>query len=159
MTAPITRVALDHALDHVVVELAIAGHQRAAVRVAGQDRSLEEIERLVEALVGQVGDVQDHPELVHHLAAAPCPLSVSGPALAGAEGVRARSVVGETDHPQPVVPPEPGLLRVDDRVGAFHQQDVADRRAGRVRLPLRFQASRSAAVRIIRMIPCRSNSW
>ena len=54
---------------------------------------------------------------------------------AGAEGVGARSVVGQTDHAQPVVPPEPGLLRRDDRVGAFHEQDEAERRARRVRLP------------------------
>ena len=58
-------VALDHAPDHGVVELAVAGHQRAAIGVAGQHRSLEAVERLVKTLVGEVGDVEHHPQFVH----------------------------------------------------------------------------------------------
>src|SRR5215213_6156789 len=43
--------------------------------------------------------------------------------------------MGGSDHAQPILPPEPGLLRRDDRVGSFHKQDEPERRAGGVRLP------------------------
>ena len=69
----------------------------------------------METLVGQVRDVENHPDFVHHLQQL-APLRRERSGAAGAEGVGARPVVHRADHPQPVVPPEPRLLRIDDGV-------------------------------------------
>ncbi len=105
--------------------------------MAGEDRAVEEFERLVEALVGQVGHVLDHPDLVHDLEQL---LAAGGDRSGAGRAVRVLTwaVMGETDHPQAVVEPAAGLLGIDDRVAALHQQDVADRRRGRVGVPLRL---------------------
>jgi hypothetical protein len=46
--------------------------------------------------------------------------------------------MGEADHAQAVIEPAAGLPRLDDRVTALHEQDVPDRRGGRVGIPLRL---------------------
>ena len=61
------RAARGQRANLVVAELAVVRHQRAAVVVAGPDAPAEGVERFPEAVVAQVGGVQDEPEAVHLL--------------------------------------------------------------------------------------------
>ncbi len=54
------------------------------------------------------------------------------PVVAGADGVAARAVVSQVHRAEAEVPPGGGLADIHDRIGTFHGQDVADRRARRV---------------------------
>ena len=66
MTAP---RAIERA-DLIVAELPVVRHERAAVVVAGPDGPAESVERLPEAVVAQVGGVEDDSEPLHLRAAA-----------------------------------------------------------------------------------------
>ena len=96
--------ALDQPLDLVVGELPLVRHQRAAVVMAGQHRAAVDLQRLVEALVGQVRHVEDHADAFHLLEQRPA-LREEAAFGAGAVGVRADAVVGRADDAQAGVPP------------------------------------------------------
>ena len=63
----------EHQAQLLVGELAPAGHQGAAVLVAGQQRAGVAVERLQEGAVGEVGDVQDQTLPPRTRPAAPAP--------------------------------------------------------------------------------------
>jgi hypothetical protein len=55
----------NEAFDLVVGKLAIAGDEGSAVVVAGEDGAVEVLEGLGHGLVAEVGDVEDHVQVVH----------------------------------------------------------------------------------------------
>src|SRR4051794_37246387 len=59
--------ALDHRLDLVVRELPVPGSERAAILVAGPERPIVNVERVPEALIAQMRDIEDDAELLHLL--------------------------------------------------------------------------------------------
>ncbi len=125
------RAAPQQPLDLLVGKLAVTGHQRPAVVVAGHHRPPKAIQGLEEAGLGEMGHVENHAQLLElsqELDA--CPGKRAG--VAGADGVAAPSVVGEARRAEPVAEPGLGLRGLDDGVGPFHGQDGADRQAGRV---------------------------
>ena len=63
--APMTAPRCDQLADLIVGELAVVRHERAAVGVAGPDRPAKVIERVAEALVAEVGHVEDHAQPLH----------------------------------------------------------------------------------------------
>ncbi len=91
------RTAVDQLADLIVGELAVVVDQRAAVRVARPDRSAKVIQRVAEAVVAQVGRVEDDAETLHlaqqlvsaraHHAGRIRPLGVDpGPVVGGTDG-------------------------------------------------------------------------
>ena len=120
--------------DHVVGEVPLTRNHRTADAVGGHHRAVPEIERLPHSPVGHVGDVEDDPRLAHR----PEQLLRRRlqPALGeGAVDIGVVPEVGGPDDAQPGVPPEADVLRVGDRVGALHRQDVIHRGAGPRILP------------------------
>ena len=91
--------AADQPLDLVVGELPLVGDQGPAVVMAGQDRAAVDVERLVEALVGQVRHVEDHADALHLLQQRPARRKQAA-VRAGAVGVGADAVVGRADDAQ-----------------------------------------------------------
>ncbi len=63
------------------------------------------------------------------------PVRRQRPFVAGADGIPALAVVSQVHRAETKVPPGGGLADVDDRIGSFHGQDVADRRRGRIVVP------------------------
>ena len=123
----------DH-LDLRVGELPVSRHQGAAVVVAGHHRPAEVVQRFPESLVGQVGQVEDHAYFFH---GAQQILTRVGQTSFGTGAVRVRTdpVVRQADGAQAVLPPRLDLSGPDDRVGAFHAQDEAQRLVGAALLP------------------------
>src|SRR5260221_594564 len=58
-------VACGQRADHLIAQLAIGGNERAAIRVAGDHRSGECVQRLPEALLRHVAEVEDHAQALH----------------------------------------------------------------------------------------------
>ena len=120
-------VPLDQRAMHIVTELASVRHQRSAVGVARRHRAVEAIGRLPEALAGQVGRIEDHPERRHLREQAP-PRVGEGADAVGAVGVGATPGVSQPDDAQTVLPPEAELVRLGGRTGPFHADDDACQR-------------------------------
>ena len=96
--------ALDDDVELFVRELALPWSVGAAVLMGGQQWSSVELDCFPEALIGYVGQVQEHAAAFH------LPQEFGGRRLestfgAGAMRVHAGSVVGEADDIDAVVPP------------------------------------------------------
>ena len=117
---------LDDGLDLLIGELTLVGYQRPAVVMAGQHRSPEAFQRLPEGLVGEVGQVEQHPQPLH-LRQQPATRLGQAQLGAGPAGVAPGTAVGRSDHAQARPPPVLELLGPQDRVRALHQQHEAQR--------------------------------
>ena len=95
--------------DLLVRELAVARHQCSAVVVAGHQRTAEQLQGLGKARLGQMGDVEDHPQAFHLGQQLPA-LRRERSRVAASHGIAAGAVVSETERSQPVVPPAVGLI-------------------------------------------------
>ena len=123
--------AVDDGLQDVVGLLSLARSDGAAVLMAGEQRSAEDIQLFAYRRVGRVGYVQDHAELVHLLEQRLCGWKEAAVgACGGAVRVCAETVVGQADDAQAVLPPLVDLLGPHDRVRALHADHEADRHPG-----------------------------
>jgi len=117
--------AVEEGLDLLVAELASVGDEGSAVLVAGPDGAVEVVEGFPEAIVAQVGGVEDDVEAFHfreELAA----LGAEAAGRVGPLGVAARAVVSGAEGAKPL---GVGLFEVAggaDRVGPFQAEDIAD---------------------------------
>ncbi len=96
--------------------------------MAGQHRPLVKIHRLVEALIRQVGHVEDHAD-ARHLFQQRRALREEPALGAGAVRVGADAVVGRADDAQAGVPPLLHLLGMQHWVGPLHAEDETQRLA------------------------------
>ena len=119
-------VALDEIADLVVGELAVVRHQRAAILWLAHTGPLKVIQRLPEAVIAEVSDIEDDAEPLH-LAQQFAAARVEAAARVGAVRIHARPVVRRADGAQALGVGALQVLKRDDRVGAFEAQDVADR--------------------------------
>src|SRR5690606_6796610 len=58
-------VALNQQADLLVAELTRIVDEAAAVRMAGPDRAVVDVERFKKGVVAEVGDIENDPEFVH----------------------------------------------------------------------------------------------
>src|SRR5579883_3244595 len=107
--------ALDNEPDLIIGELAIPRDKRPAVIVTGQDRTVVDLEGLVEALISEMGQVKDQTagfDCLEH-----------GPAV----GVAADPIMDQANDPKSGGIPVWNLIRRNDGVGALHADDKAER--------------------------------
>ncbi len=121
-------------MDLLVTELPLVGHQGAAIVMTGQQRALVCVECLVQRLVGQMCDVQDHADTLHLPEEIP-PLREQSPLGAGAVRVGAETVMGWPDDSQAGFPPGADIRGGEDRIGPFHAENIAQRLSRGVGLP------------------------
>jgi hypothetical protein len=113
----------------VVGELALMGDERARIVVTGPDGAAVAVEGLPEAVVAEVGDVEDEAEVVggaEEIEAA----GGEGAGGAGALGVDAGAVVGGAEGAEAVGVGAGEVRGGDEGVGAFEAAEVADGEGG-----------------------------
>ena len=118
--------ALGDGEDLFVAELAVMRHERAAVAVADEHGLRVDVHRLRQGGVADVRYVQDHAQPFELLDQFDAGVG-ERPVAAGAHGVGPRAVVRDARRAEPLVEPPLQMLGVDDRIAAFHAEDVADR--------------------------------
>lgn len=96
-------VALGEEAEVFVGQLALMGDKGAAEVVAGPDGAVEEIERLHEAFVAEVGDVEEDAQALH-LAEEVASAGVEAAGGGGALRIDAGPVVGGANGAEAVVP-------------------------------------------------------
>ena len=119
------RPAPDQLPDLVVIKLAVPVRQGAAVGMARPDRAGVMIHRIPEALVTQMGGIQDQPQPLHLPQQFPAP-GRQGALVIGPAAVDTRPVMGEADGPQPVGEGPLQVMRGDNGVSPFQAEDVSD---------------------------------
>ena len=102
--------------------------------MAGDHRSGEMVQGVVEALLRQVGNVQGHADFGQSGQQLPASLG-EGSLDAGARRVLAVAEVGQRDAAQAVLPPRLQLIRPQDGIGAFHGDNDPHRKVC-IRVPL-----------------------
>ena len=98
------RVSRNKIFDLFVGELAFSRNERAAVVMAGDDRTVVNIQRVCERFVGKMSDIEDHadaPKFFKQAHTGIAQWTVGG----GAARVLAASVMGRTDGTQTFVEP------------------------------------------------------
>ena len=90
-----------------------------------QTLAAECVERLPEAVVAEVGRIEDDAEPLHLLQQRPARFADAASGI-GSLRVRAGTVVRRPDRPQAVVPRPLDVIQRDQRVGAFEAANVAD---------------------------------
>ena len=118
-------VSLDHSLELLVAELAVARHQRAAVAMAGPDGAAKQIHRLIERLVAQVGDVENDAEALH-LAEQIRSRLAKRSAFVRARRVGARAVMRRAKRAQAGGVGLFQMAKGDHRVGPLETEHIAD---------------------------------
>lgn len=116
------RFALDEQANLVVAELAIAGNERAAVVMTGQNGAVVNFEGFKKRSVGEVRGVENHSdphEFFQQVAAGWGQRTID----ASARGVMTVAVMRWANGAEAVLPPMLNLLRIHDRVRAFHADD------------------------------------
>src|SRR5262245_10706499 len=123
-------VATDQFFELIVVELSLMGHQSAAIVMAGPNGAVAEIEGFPEGFVSEMSDVEDDLQPLHFLdqLAAGCGQAARS---AGAGAVSAGAIVGGTDGAESAFVRSFEIAQVDNRIGAFEGEYVADGSVGR----------------------------
>ena len=93
--------------------------------MTGPDRTIENIQRLPEATVGEMRHIQDHAQAIHFLDQFPSALRQPAD-LIMAQGVAAHTIVSWSHGAQPLFPVFFKIAHGPDGVRAFQAQHIAD---------------------------------
>lgn len=112
-------------------KLPLVRYERAVVMMAGKQSAAEEVHRLIETLVGEVGNVENHADALHLLQQFTA-LREESALGARAMAIRTDAIEAGANDAQAGVPPFLNLIGAEDGVGAFHAEDEAKRQRRRV---------------------------
>lgn len=117
--------AVDECFDLFVAELAVVVNQGADVVVAGPYGSVEKIECFPEAIVAEVGGIEDYVEPLHFTEQG-FAVGAYGTLGVGALGVTAGAIVRRTYGTQSITPGFFYVGKVDQGIGAFEAEDITN---------------------------------
>ena len=120
--------------------------------MAGQHGSAENLQRLPERFVGQMGRVEDHAD-AFHLTQQRGSFLLEAAIAARAVTIKIGAVVGRTEGAQPCGKPLGDVARRKNRPAPFHAQNETDGRLIRIFPPLGNMVLQAFAVRQLPQMP------